>query len=71
MMDLFSSTQFSCSVVSNSLRSWTAARQASLFITNSWSPPKPMSIGDAIQPSHPLSSPSHALNLSQHRGLFK
>ena len=27
-------------------------------------------VGDAIQPSHPLSSPSHpALNLSQHRGL--
>ena len=29
-------------------------------------------VGDAIQPSHPLSSPSHpALNLSQHHGLFK
>ena len=29
-------------------------------------------VGDAIQPSHPLSSPSPpALNLSQHRGLFK
>ena len=29
-------------------------------------------IGDAIQPSHPLSSPSPpALNLSQHQGLFK
>ena len=28
--------------------------------------------GDAIQPSHPLSSPfSPALNLSQHKGLFK
>ena len=28
-------------------------------------------IGDAIQPSHPLSSPSPpALNLSQHQGLF-
>ena len=25
--------------------------------------------GDAIQPSHPLSSPSPALNLSQHQGL--
>ena len=24
-------------------------------------------VGDAIQPTHPLSSPSHALNLSQHR----
>ena len=29
-------------------------------------------VGDVIQPSHPLSSPSPpALNLSQHRGLFK
>ena len=26
---------------------------------------------DAIQPSHPLSSPSPALNLSQHQGLFQ
>ena len=29
-------------------------------------------VGDAIQPSHPLSSPSTpSLNLSQHQGLFK
>ena len=29
-------------------------------------------VGDAIQPSHPLSSPSPpALNLSQHRGVFQ
>ena len=29
-------------------------------------------VGDAIQPSHPLSSPSPpTLNLSQHQGLFK
>ena len=29
-------------------------------------------VGDAIQPSHPLASPSPpALNLSQHQGLFK
>ena len=29
-------------------------------------------VGDAIQPSHPLSSPSpSALNLSQHQGLFQ
>ena len=46
---------------------WTTARQASVSITNSWSPPKPMS----IQPSHPLSTPSPpVLNLSQHQGLF-
>ena len=29
-------------------------------------------VGDAIQPSHPLSSPSPpAFNISQHQGLFK
>ena len=28
-------------------------------------------VHDAIQPSHPLSSPSPALNCSQHQGLFK
>ena len=29
-------------------------------------------VGDAIQPSHPLSSPSlPTFNLSQHQGLFK
>ena len=28
-------------------------------------------VSDAIQPSHPLLSPSPALNLSQHQGLFK
>ena len=34
---------------------WTATLQASLFITNTQSPPKPMAIEsvDAIQPSHP------------------
>ena len=28
-------------------------------------------VGDAIQPSHPLSSPSPAFNLSLHQGLFQ
>ena len=29
-------------------------------------------VGDALQPSHPMSSPSHpAFNLSQHQGLFR
>ena len=32
---------------------WTAARQASLYITNSWSPPKPMSI-ESVMPSNHL-----------------
>ena len=53
---------------------WTAARQASLSITNFWSLFKFMSIvsGDAMQPPHPLSSPSPpTFNLSQHHGLFQ
>ena len=28
-------------------------------------------VSDTIQPSHPLSSPSPALRLSQHQGLFQ
>ena len=28
-------------------------------------------VGDAIQPFHPLSSPSPAFNLSQHQGIFQ
>ena len=51
--------QFSCSVVSDSATPWTAARQASLSITNSWSLLKLMSI-ESVMPSnhlfHPLSS---------------
>ena len=49
---------------------WTAACQASLSITNWRNLPKPIHwVGDAIQPSHPLPSPSPpALNLSQHQG---
>ena len=31
---------------------WTSARQASLSITNSWSPPKPMSIESVMPSSH-------------------
>ena len=56
---------------------WTAARQASLSITNSQSPPKPMSIKSVMPSSHLILCPSHshpsppALNLSQHQGLFK
>ena len=47
------SVQVSCSVVSNSLRPhWTTARQASFSITNSWSPPKPMSIVSVMPLNH-------------------
>ena len=50
----------------------TAACQASLSIINSeLAPTRVHRVGDAIQPSHPLSSPSPpAFNLSQHQGLF-
>ena len=66
--------QFSCSVVSDSLQPHRPQHTR---------PPCPSPtpgacsnscplIGDAIQPSHPLSFPSPpAFNLSQHQGLFK
>ena len=63
--------QFSSSVVSDSLRP-----HESQHARPPCSSPTPgvhqTHVGDAIQPSHPLSSPSPpALNLSQHQGLFK
>ena len=68
-----SSFQFCCSVVSDSATPWTAARQASLSITNSWNLFKLTSIESVIPSNHLiLSSPSPlALNLSQHQGLFQ
>ena len=54
---------------------WTAACQASLSITNSWTLLKLMSIESLMpsnHPSYPLSSPSPpTFNLSQHQGLFQ
>ena len=53
---------------------WTAARQASLSITNSWSLPKLMSIESVMPPNHLiLCHPLLLLpfNLSQHQGLFQ
>ena len=41
---------------------WTVEHQASLTISQTY---------DAIQPSHPLSSPSPAFSLFQHQGLFQ
>ena len=67
----FSSVTQSCPALSDLMDCIMAA---SLSITNSRNLLKLMSIesGDAIQPPHPLSSPSPlALNLSQHQGLFK
>ena len=46
------SVQFSCSVMSNSVTPRIAACQASLSITNSWSPPKPMSIVSVMPSNH-------------------
>ena len=51
---------------------WTAACQVSLYPSPS---PKVCQvhvhcIGDGIQPSHPLTTSSSALNLCQHQGLF-
>ena len=52
---------------------WITARQAFLSITNPESTQTHDHwVGDAIQPSHPLPSPSPpAFNLSQHQGLFQ
>ena len=54
-MSVFSSVQFSS--VGHRIRlfstQWTTARQASLPITNSWSPSKPMSI-ESVMPSNHL-----------------
>ena len=50
----------------------TAALQASLSQLLEFTQTHVHRVGDAIQPSHPLSSPSlPAFNLSQHQGLFK
>ena len=47
----------SCSVMPNSVTPWTAARQASLSITNSRACSNSCQVSDAIHPSHPLSHP--------------
>ena len=65
---LFSSVQFSRSVVSDSLQPGLPVYHQLPEFTQihiHW-------VGDAIQPSHPLSSPSPpALNPSQHQSLFQ
>ena len=64
---------FHCKVVSNFATPWTAACQASLSFTISWSLFKLTSI-ESVMPSNHLillSSPSPpAFSLSQHQGLF-
>ena len=70
---MLSSDQFSRSVVSYPL--WPHESQhASLPCpspTHGVTLTHVLCVGDAIQPSHPLPSPSPTLNLSQHQGLFK
>ena len=69
-----SSLQFSCSVVSNSLRPHESqhARPPCPSRTPGVHSDSRPSIGDAIQPSHPLSSPSPSSpNPSQHQSLFQ
>ena len=49
---MYISVQFSCSVMYDSVIPWTAARQASLSISNSWSLLKLMSIESVMTCSH-------------------
>ena len=67
----------SCSVVSDSVTPWSAAHQVSLYYIIlhyllEFAQTHLHWISNAIQPSHPLSSPSPpAFNLSQHQALFQ
>ena len=71
MIKMINSVQFSYSVVSNPLPPQELQHARQLSITNFQSLLKLMSIGDAIQSSHPLPSPSPpAFNHSQPQGLF-
>ena len=70
------SVQFSCSVMSNFLRPLRLQYAKSLCpsptpgVYSTSCPSVSNGVSDAIQPSHPLSSPSPlAFNLSQHQGL--
>ena len=67
------SVQFSRSVVSDSL--WPHGLQHASFPCPSATPELTQThvhgVGDAIQPSYLLSSPSPTFNLSQHQGLFQ
>ena len=62
---------FSSSVMSDSETPQTAACQASLSFPVHLSEFAQNWVSDATQPSHPLSSPCPAFNLSQHQGPFQ
>ena len=67
------SVQFSRSALSDSLRPH-GLQHAKLPVHHQLREPAQTHVhwvSDAIQPSHPLSSPSPAFNLSQHQGLFQ
>ena len=67
---VISSVQFSR--VQLSVTPWTAACQASLSITNSWSLLKLMATESVMPSNHPLLTLSPpTFNLSQHQGLFQ
>ena len=69
----FSSVQFSRSVVSDSLPPYESqhARPPCLSPLPEFTQTHIHRVGDAIQPSHPLLSPSPAPNPSQHQSLFQ
>ena len=70
---ILSSVQFRGSAVSDSATPWTAARQASLPITNWWSLLKLMSFETVMPSNHLILCPPSppAFSPSQHQGLFK
>ena len=62
---VYTVSQFSCSVMSDFATPWTGAPQASLTALLELAQTYVHRVGDAIQPSHPLLSPSpSAFNLS-------
>ena len=74
LLNQIRSDQISCSVVSNSLRAHESqhARPPCPSPTPGVHATHMHQVGDAIQPSHPLSSPSPlAANPSQHQSLFQ
>ena len=67
----FSSVSQSCLTLCNPMNCSTPGLPVHHQLPES-TQPHVHQVGDAIQPSHPLPSPSpHAPNLSQHQGLFK
>ena len=68
----FQFSQFSHSVVSSSVNPWTAAHFPVHHQLPEFTQTHVHRVSDAIQPSHPLSSPSlPAPNPSQHQSLFQ